>query len=134
MFDRVLNLPLGDTSRLEKLSKCVLIWKRSVFIVLPIIWNQSKIKAIPHTVFETFINSNSWYKTQKIHGGESLLELAVVHCGSFKCYKVFALKVKKGSPKRCESPKINKNSSHNKRCKRDIEKGEKRKMKSRRKV
>ena len=56
----------GDTSKLEWSSKCVLLWKPSVFIILPIIRNQSKAKIIPHTVFETFINNNSRYKTQKI--------------------------------------------------------------------
>ena len=37
MFDRVLNTPLDDTLRLDWSSKCVLFWKPSVFIVLPII-------------------------------------------------------------------------------------------------
>ena len=44
----------------------VLFWKPSVFIVLPIIQNQSKTKTILHTVFETFINNSSLYKTQKV--------------------------------------------------------------------
>ena len=43
----------------------VLFWKPSVFIVLPIIQNQSKTKTIAHTVFQTFINNSSRYKTQK---------------------------------------------------------------------
>ena len=37
MLDRVLNTPLGDAWRLERSSKCVLLRKPSVFIVLPII-------------------------------------------------------------------------------------------------
>ena len=66
MLDRVLNTPLDDTLRLDWSSKCVLLWKLSVFIVLPIIRNQSKTKTIPHSDFETFINSISWYKTRKV--------------------------------------------------------------------
>ena len=33
----------------------------SVFIVLPIIRNQSKTKTIPCTIFERFINSSWWF-------------------------------------------------------------------------
>ena len=47
----------------------MLLWKRSVFIVLLIIGNQSKIKTIPQTGFETFISNNSRYKAQRFHGG-----------------------------------------------------------------
>ena len=60
MFDRVLNTPLDNTSRLIQQ-----MWKPSVFIVLPIIQNQSKAKTIPHTVSETFVNGNSRYKIQR---------------------------------------------------------------------
>ena len=60
-----LSTPLDDISRLDRLIKSVLLLKPSVFIVLPIIQNQSKTKTIPHTVFETFINNNFRYKTQK---------------------------------------------------------------------
>ena len=65
MFDTVLNIPLHDTSRLDRSSRCVLLWRESVSIVLPVIWNQSKIRKNWHTVFEAFINKNSQYKTQK---------------------------------------------------------------------
>ena len=40
---------MDDTSRLDRSSKCELLWKPSVFIVLPIIRNQSKTKTIPDT-------------------------------------------------------------------------------------
>ena len=53
------------------------------------------------------------------------MELKVVYSGSFKCYKVLYLKMKKESPERCEPPKNSKNSSHGKRYKEYIEKGEK---------
>ena len=66
MFDRVLNTPQDDKSRLDRSCKCVLLWKPSVFMVLPTIRNQSKAETIPHTVFEKFINSNSRYKFQKV--------------------------------------------------------------------
>ena len=36
---------------------------------------------------------------------KSLLELEAVYSGIFTCYKVFSLKMKKESPKRCEQPK-----------------------------
>ena len=64
----ILDIWLGsdDTSRLDSSSKCVLLWKPSVVIVLLIIWSQSKTKAIPHTVFDTFIKNSSRYKTQKV--------------------------------------------------------------------
>ena len=64
MFDRLLITLVDDTSRLDRLSKCVLLW--SVFIVLPIIRNQRKTETISHIDLETFINSNSRYKTQKV--------------------------------------------------------------------
>ena len=69
---------------------------------------------------ETFIKNNSQYKIQKvskwvlwvgdarnIHNSffiknHYVLELEVVFSGSFKCYKVFSLKIKNESPKRCE--------------------------------
>ena len=55
---------------------------------------------------------------------KSLLELEVVYSGPFKCYKVFSLKMKKASLKRCEPPhlKNNKIFSHNEKYKKDIEK------------
>ena len=63
-----------------------------------------------------------------------LLKLEAAFSDSFKCYKLFFLKMKKESLKRCEPPLKQKNSSHNKRYKKDIEKGEKWKTKSIRKV
>ena len=57
MFDRVLNMPLDDSSTLDRSSKCVLLWKARVFIVLPIILNQTKTKTISHTVFEILITA-----------------------------------------------------------------------------
>ena len=123
MFIRVLNKRLDDTSKLDWSNECVLLWKPSVFIVLPIILNQSKSKTILHTVFETFINNSSRNKTQKvswwvlwvrdsrnIHNSFFLIKivigkLEVVYSGSLKCYKVFFLKFKKRSPKRWKSPK-----------------------------
>ena len=44
-------------------------------MVLPIIRNQSKTKTIPHTLFETFINSNSRRKTQKFFFELETLEI-----------------------------------------------------------
>ena len=93
-----------------------------VIIVLPIIRNQSKPKTISHTGFKTFINNNSRYKTQKVSWwvlgigdvrniNKSLfiknvvIYQKVVYSGSFKCYKVFSLRTKKESPKRCDPPK-----------------------------
>ena len=61
MPDKVLNTPLDETSKLDRSSKWVLLWKPGVFIALPIIQNQSKTKTIPHTVFKTFINNGSRY-------------------------------------------------------------------------
>ena len=61
MFDRVLNVFLNDSSRLDRLSKYVLLRKPSIFIVLPIIRNQSQTKTISRAVFETFINSKSFF-------------------------------------------------------------------------
>ena len=49
-----------------------LMRKRHIFLatcsllVLPIIRNQNKSRTIPHTVFEIFVNSNYWYKTQNV--------------------------------------------------------------------
>ena len=56
------------------------------------------------------------------------MELEVVYSGSFKCFKVFSIKMKEGSPKRCE--KIirylkNKNSPCDKSYRKDFEKQEK---------
>ena len=47
-------------------------------MVLPIIRNQSKTKTIPHTLFETFINSNSRRKTQKFFFELETLEIFTV--------------------------------------------------------
>ena len=44
MYDRFLNRSMNDKSRLDKLSKCVLLQKESVFIVLLIVRNQAKPK------------------------------------------------------------------------------------------
>ena len=66
MFHRILNTPLDDTSRLDRSSNSMLLWKPSVFIVLLIIRNQCKAKTITCTVFETFINKKSRYKTQMV--------------------------------------------------------------------
>ena len=44
-------------------------------MVLPIIRNQSKTKTIPHTLFETFINSNSRRKTQQFFFELETLEI-----------------------------------------------------------
>ena len=40
--------------------------EKNVFIVLPIIRNQIKTKAISHTLFETFMINNSPGKNQKV--------------------------------------------------------------------
>ena len=135
MFDRVLNTPLDDTSRLDRSSKCLLLWKPSIFIVLSIIRDQGKTKTIPHTIFETFINSNSRYKIQKVSWRgffelemlkysqelfykESLLELEVVKSGSLKYYKVFSFKNEKRIIKKVRgTKKNNKNSSHGRKYK-----------------
>ena len=103
-----------------------------ICIVLPLIRNQSQTKTIPHTVFEIkkkkkkcFMAgslSRRCYK-QELFYSISILELEVACSGSYKCYKVFSLKLKKESPKRCEPPKIN--SRLRKRYKKDIQKGEK---------
>ena len=66
MFDGALNTPLDDTSRFDRSSKCVLLWKPSVFIVLTVIQNQTKTKTVSHTIFEKFINNNPRYETQKV--------------------------------------------------------------------
>ena len=117
MPGRVLNMPLGDTSRLDRSNKYVLLWKPSVFIVLPIIRNQSKTKTIPHTVLETFINNHSENKTwwvlelgileifTRVLYSQKSLKLEVDYSGFFKCYKFFSFKLKKESPKRCEPTK-----------------------------
>ena len=90
MFDRVLNTPLNDISRLDRCkidrsSKYVLLWKSSVFIVLSIIRNQSKTKAVPHTAFETFINNKQILNTKlkRFHGGFSELEMIDTHKSFF---------------------------------------------------
>ena len=68
------------------------------------------------------------------------MELEIVYSGSFKFYKVFSIKMKKISQKRCKNKKRkksqnkSKNYSHDKRYKKDIKKGEKLKTKSTRKV
>ena len=118
------------------------MWKPIVLIVLSMIRNQGKTKTIPHTVFETFIINNSRYKTQEVSWwvlwfGDArnihknffywklLLELEVGYSGSFKCYKMFSLKMKKKNHHKDGSHlKSNKNSSHGKRHKKDIEKVE----------
>ena len=106
MFDKVLNSLLNDTPRLDKLRKFVLLWKPSAFMVFPIIENQRKAKTILHTVFETFISNNRWYKVQKVSWWflwigdarniwksffhqKSLLELEVVYSSSFNWFSVF---------------------------------------------
>ena len=50
------------------------------------------------------------------------MKLEILYSGSFKCYKVFSLKMKKRNTERCETPKNNKNSSQRKNDKEDIEK------------
>ena len=52
--------------RLDRSSKCVLFWKPGVFIVLPIIRNQSRTTRNPHNFFEALNNNNSQYKNQKV--------------------------------------------------------------------
>ena len=44
---------------------CVIV-KTKCFIILPLIRNKSKTKAIRWTVFETFINNDPRYKTQQV--------------------------------------------------------------------
>ena len=53
MFDMVMNTPLESAGKLGLSSQCVLLWKPSVFIVLPIIRNRRKTKTIPHTNLNT---------------------------------------------------------------------------------
>ena len=69
MFDRVLNMPLDATLRLDWSNKCVLLSKPSVFIVLPIIKPQFSIERfIVGSEFEkleifaeaVFIKNNYW--------------------------------------------------------------------------
>ena len=146
MLDRVLNTPMEDKSKLDWSNKCVLLKKPSVFIPLPIIQNQSTYKAIPHTVFKTFINNNSWFKGQKVSRW-------VVWIGDARnIYKSFCIKnhywnlklslvalssVIKRSPwkwkkyhqKNARYLNNNKNSSHDKRYKNDVEKGKNEKWK-----
>ena len=43
-----------------------------------------------------------WKYSQELFYQKSLSELEVVYSGSFKCNKLFSLKMKKESPKRCE--------------------------------
>ena len=50
--------------RLDRSSKCVLLWKPSISIFLPLTRDQRKTKTILHTDFEKFINNNSWHETQ----------------------------------------------------------------------
>ena len=57
-----------DRSRLDRSSKCVLLWQLSVFAVFPIVPIQSKTKIVLQTVFETFTNTTCRYKTQKVSG------------------------------------------------------------------
>ena len=45
---------------------CVYCENQVFLIVLSMTGNQSKTKTILHTVSETFINTNSRYKTQKV--------------------------------------------------------------------
>ena len=49
---------------IDRSSKCVLLWKPSVFIFLTIIQNQTK--TVSHNIFEKFINNNSRHETQKV--------------------------------------------------------------------
>ena len=136
MFDMVLNTPLEGTSRFDRSSSIVLLWKPSVFLVLPVIRNQSKTKTIQHTVSETFITTILDTKLKRFHGGffklDEILEIfaraflikiifRTIYSGSFDCYKVFFWKIKKKNhQKDATHLKNNKNSSHNKRF---IEKG-----------
>ena len=110
-----------ETWEIEHLS---ILGKLGVFIALPIIQNQSKTKTIPHAVFETSINNNSQYKTQKVSWWSFkpkmleiftrafLLKLIIgtkikfVFSGSFKYCKVFSLKMKKESSKRWDNNKV----------------------------
>ena len=106
----VLNMPLDDTSRLDRSSKCVLLRKPSYSYYS--FSNNSKSKEnyyrISHTVFVTFINNYSL--CQRFYCGlfepeimkKLLLEHEVVYSGSFKCTEVFFLKIKKKS-KKCQT-------------------------------
>ena len=49
------------------------------------------------TNLKTYEQSKNFFKPA--------LEFEVVYGGSFTCYKVLSLKMKKESPKRCEPPK-----------------------------
>ena len=71
MFERVLNTPLDDTSRLDRSSKCKLLRKPSVFIVLPIIRNLKQFQALflIHSL-TTFLDSKL-----KFNGGFFELEM-----------------------------------------------------------
>ena len=137
----------GIQSKLDWSNKCVLLKKPSVFITLPIIQNQSTYKTIPHIVLKTFINNNSRFKTQKISwwvvwvGDASNiyksfciknhywnLKLSVVALSSV--IKRSPWKWKKYHQKNARYLNNNKNSSHDKRYKKDIEKGKNEKWKA----
>ena len=98
MFYGVLNTPLDDTSRLDGSRKCLLLWKPSDFIVLTIIWHQSKTKTI-----STSLNNNSRYKTRKVSRcGFFELEMLEIFTRAFllkimelELYAAFSLKKKK---------------------------------------
>ena len=67
MFDRLLITLVDDTSRLDRLSKCVLL--RSVFIVLPIIRNQRKTETISHIDLETLLIAILDTKLKRFYDG-----------------------------------------------------------------
>ena len=50
-------MPLDDTLRLNK---CVLLWKPSVFIVLPKIRNQCKAKTVAYALKGCMVGFLSW--------------------------------------------------------------------------
>ena len=124
---------------------------QSVFIVLPIIQNQSKTKTIPHTVFEKFIKNNSQYITQNIswcvlwvgdarniHRSSFIknhywnLKLCVVALSSV--IKNSPEKWKKSQQKDVSDLKNEKKISHSMRYKKDIKKEKRWETKSVRKV
>ena len=59
-----------------------------------------------------------------------IIRTGIVYSSSFKCYKVFSLKTKNNPQKDASHLKHDKNSLHNKRYKKDIEKNGKWKTKS----
>ena len=73
MFDRVFNMPLDDTSRLD--------W--SVVIVLPIILNKSQTKTIPHTVLKTPLTTILNTKHKTFHSGFFELEMLEIFIRAF---------------------------------------------------